>query len=138
MNLHDIIAENKPQLIGALVGALSTATLLALFVGRKQFTWLVKELIKMYSANAKSYFSKKRIESGIAFIIAEHGAIFWLAKKYADMNTTDFGIWITIQLAIAGWYVSQIQGEKKLNPGTGSDVDSGAGAGAGNTNGDGK
>lgn len=112
MNLQDFYCEHKGEVLGVIAGILFTLLILALFVGRKKFIWLVHQLVKMYSAEEKSYFSKKRIESGIAFIIAEHGALFWLAKKYDVMNTSDFGIWITIQLFIAGWYVGQIQKEK--------------------------
>ena len=122
MNIHDFILENKPQLIGILIGVISTLIITALVIGRKNLTWLIKELVKMYSAGQKSWFSKKRIESGVAFIIAEHGAMFWLAKKYSEMTTSDFGIWISIQLAVAGWMVNQIQKEKKFGSGDGDGV----------------
>jgi len=112
MNLHDLILEYKSELISALIGATISVLVFVIFIGRNRMAWAVKELIKMYSANEKSYFGKKRIESGIAFVVAEHGAIFWLAKKYDVMTTMDFCAWLTIQLFIAGWYVNQIQKEK--------------------------
>ena len=73
--------------------------------------WLIKELIKIYS-NEESYFSKKRLESGCAFFIAEWGAIFFLLNKYEVMSGSDFGIWIGIQMAVAGYIINQIQKEK--------------------------
>jgi hypothetical protein len=74
--------------------------------------WGIKELIKIYSSE-KSYFSKKRVESGIGFIIAEWGMIFFLVNKYDIMSTTDFAIWASIQFFVAGYMVNQIQKEKE-------------------------
>lgn len=74
--------------------------------------WFFTEIMKIYS-NEPSYFSKKRIESGIGFIIAEWGMIFFLLKKYETMSTTDFAIWASIQFVVAGYMVNQIQKEKK-------------------------
>jgi hypothetical protein len=74
--------------------------------------WGIKELIKIYSSE-KSYFSKKRVESGIGFIIAEWGMIFFLINKYDIMSTTDFAIWASIQFFVAGYMVNQIQKEKE-------------------------
>lgn len=73
--------------------------------------WFFTEIMKIYS-NEPSYFSKKRIESGIGFIIAEWGMIFFLLKKYETMSTTDFAIWASIQFVVAGYMVNQIQKEK--------------------------
>ena len=39
----------------------------------------ITEIIRIYSEKP-SFFSKKRIESGFAFIIAEWGMIFYLLK----------------------------------------------------------
>jgi len=80
----------------------------------KNLKWFVIEIAKMYS-NETSYFSKKRVESGIAFVIAEWGAIFFLLKKWQLMTTQDFGIWIGLQLAVAGYIINQIQKEKITN-----------------------
>lgn len=82
----------------------------------------------MYSADQKSYFGKKRIESGVAFIISQHGMLFWLAKKYDAMSTTDFIMWATLEFAVAGWMVQKIQTEKKENANS-----SGNGNGNGNS-----
>lgn len=74
--------------------------------------WFFTEIMKIYS-NDPSYFSKKRIESGVGFIIAEWGMIFFLLKKYETMSTTDFAIWASMQFFVAGYMVNQIQKEKK-------------------------
>jgi hypothetical protein len=115
MNLQDIYCEHKGEVLGFIGGVLLTVLILAILVGRKRFKWLLHELVKMYSAGEKSYFSKKRIESGVAFVIAQHGMLFWLAKKYDVMSTTDFCMWAVMEFAIAGWYVGQIQKEKVEN-----------------------
>lgn len=38
------------------------------FFGWTNLKWLIKELVNLYS-NSSSFFSKKRIESGIAFLV---------------------------------------------------------------------
>jgi hypothetical protein len=75
--------------------------------------WFFTEIMKIYSSEP-SYFSKKRVESGIGFVIAEWGMIFFLLKKIETMNSTDFAIWATMQFVVAGYMVNQIQKEKNL------------------------
>jgi hypothetical protein len=79
--------------------------------GTTNIRWGLKEIVKIYS-NKDSFFSKKRIESGIAFVIAEWAMIFFLVKKFDKMDMMEFGGWATIQFAIAGYMVKQIQNEK--------------------------
>ena len=50
------------------------------FFGWENIKWLVKEIGNMYSSK-KSFFSKKRIESGLAFIIGQWGMIFFLLEN---------------------------------------------------------
>jgi hypothetical protein len=84
-----------------------------LFFGWNNLKWFIREYIKMYSSET-SFFSKKRVESGVAFIIAQWGMIFFLLKKYETMTTTDFAIWSGIEFFVAGYMVYQIQQQKKL------------------------
>ena len=84
------------------------------FFGWTNLRWLIKEFIKIYSGE-KSYFSKKRVESGVAFIIGQIGMIFFLFKKYESLSMSDFIMWATLEFAIAGYLVNQIQKEKKIN-----------------------
>ena len=63
----------------------------------------------------KSYFSKKRIESGVAFIIAQWGMIFFLLEKHSTLSMGEFLLWSTVAFAVAGWMVSKIQKEKSTN-----------------------
>ncbi|MFZ4414183.1 MAG: hypothetical protein ACOYOV_13960 [Bacteroidales bacterium] len=84
------------------------------FFSWSNFRWFIKEIMKLYS-DQPSYFSKKRVESGIAFVIAEWGAIFFLLNKWQLMTTQDFGIWMGLQLAVAGYIINQIQKEKTTN-----------------------
>ena len=62
--------------------------------------WFFKEILKIYSSKP-SYFSKKRIESGIGFVIAEWGMIYFLLQKIDGMSVTDFAIWASIQFFVA-------------------------------------
>lgn len=72
----------------------------------------ITEIIKIYSEKP-SFFSKKRIESGIAFIVAQWGMIFYLLKKYPDLTMTDLIMWATVQFGVSGYIIYQIQKEKK-------------------------
>lgn len=74
--------------------------------------WFVTEVMNMYSSKP-SFFSKKRVESGIAFFVAQWGMIHWLTSKFDVMTTSDFAMWAGIELAAAGYMVTQIQKEKK-------------------------
>lgn len=74
--------------------------------------WFVSEIGKIYS-NEDSYFSKKRIESGVAFVIGQWGMIYFLVKNITTMTTSDVAIWSGVEFALAGYMISQIQKEKK-------------------------
>ena len=84
------------------------------FFGWTNVKWLIKELINLYTTK-DSFFSKKRIESGIAFIIGQWGMIYFLTKNIEKLTTSDITLWAALEFAIAGYIVSQIQKEKKLN-----------------------
>lgn len=76
----------------------------------RKLIWVAKELIKMYS-DSPSFFSKKRVESGIAFIFAEGGMIYYLFR-HLDMDMTSMLMWAGLQFGIAGYTVSQIEKTK--------------------------
>ena len=82
------------------------------FFGWGNIKKCITEIIRIYSEKP-SFFSKKRIESGIAFIVAEWGMIFYLLKKYPDLTMTDMVMWATIQFGVSGYIIYQIQKEKK-------------------------
>lgn len=77
--------------------------------------WFFTEVMKMYSAK-DSFFSKKRVESGIAFLIAQFGMVFFLIKKIDVMDVYELSIWSGMEFLIAGYTVNQIQKEKKNKP----------------------
>ena len=74
--------------------------------------WLFTELLAMYSGKS-SYFSKKRVESGIAFIIAQWGMIFFLLQKYSTLSMGEFILWAAAEFAVSGYIINKIQQEKK-------------------------
>ncbi len=84
----------------------------------KRLKWVVKELVNIYSSE-KSFFSKKRIESGIAFVIAQWGMIYFMVENIDKMSSSDLFIWSGIEFAVSGYIINQIQKEKKSddNPG---------------------
>ena len=82
------------------------------FFGWTNIKRLIKELIKLYS-NESSYFSKKRVESGIAFLIGQWGMIYFLIININKLTSSDMFIWAGIEFAISGYILNQIQKEKK-------------------------
>jgi hypothetical protein len=83
------------------------------FLGWTNLKWTIKEIVKLYS-NEKSYFSKKRVESGIAVIVGQWGMIYFLLININKLTASDIALWASIEFAIAGYIVNQIQKEKKL------------------------
>lgn len=81
------------------------------FFGWTNIKWFITEMVNIYTAR-KTYFSKKRIESGIGFVIAEWGMIFYLLAKINTLTMVEFGMWASIQFFIAGYIIRQIQKEK--------------------------
>jgi len=82
-----------------------------LFFGWKNCKRLIKEFLYIYSSKP-SFFSKKRIESGTAFLIAQLGMIYYFITHVHTMDITDLLLWASAEFAIAGYVVSQIQKEK--------------------------
>lgn len=76
--------------------------------------WFFRELLKIYSSEP-SFFSKKRIESSIAFIIAQAGMIIFFYYNYEVLDMSDFILWVSIEFAVSGYYVAQIQKQKKYD-----------------------
>jgi hypothetical protein len=74
--------------------------------------WLKTEILNMYSSKS-SFFSKKRVESGVAFLIGQWGMVFFLLEKHSNMTTSDLAIWAGIEFAVSGYMLNQIQKEKK-------------------------
>jgi hypothetical protein len=84
----------------------------------KNIKWFFKELILIYS-NKPSFFSKKRIESGLSFLIAQVGMVFFLAVKYDTLSMGEFILWAGAEFAVAGYIINKIQKEKSLEEVTG-------------------
>ena len=73
--------------------------------------WFAQEFLNMYSAK-KSHFSKKRIESGLAFIIAQWGMIYYLNEHHSTLSMGEFLLWSSVEFAVSGYMLNQIQKEK--------------------------
>lgn len=84
------------------------------FFGWTKIKWVITEIGKLYSSK-NSFFSKKRIESGLAFLIAQFGMIYFLIKKMDILTINDLTVWAGIEFVVAGYTVAQIQSEKKKN-----------------------
>jgi len=81
------------------------------FFGWSNIKWFFTEFMNIYSTK-KSFFSKKRVESGIAFIIAQWGMIFFLLEKHSSLSMGEFLLWATAEFAVSGYIVNKIQKEK--------------------------
>lgn len=73
--------------------------------------WVFKEFIKIFS-NKDSFFSKKRIESGLAFLIMQIGMILYFIKNVNTMDIYDLSLWACIEGVISGYTMNVIQREK--------------------------
>jgi hypothetical protein len=80
---------------------------------KEKIKWLIKELMAMYS-DSPSYFSKKRVESGIAFIIMQWGMITYLINHW-NMDMYSMVLWAGVEATICGYTINQIQKEKLTN-----------------------
>jgi hypothetical protein len=76
--------------------------------------WFFTELMKIYSSE-DSYFSKKRIESGVAFIIAQFGMVYFLMEHHATLTMGEFLLWAAAEFAVSGYIINKIQSEKAAN-----------------------
>jgi len=83
------------------------------FFGWQNIKWGIKELIYIYSGKS-SFFSKKRVESGIAFFIAQFGMVFFLMMKYPTLTMGEFLLWAAAEFAVSGYIINKIQKEKEL------------------------
>lgn len=85
-----------------------------LFFGWSNIKWFIREIGNLYTGK-ESFFSKKRVESGIAFLIGQWGMIYFLIQKIQTMSTSDIVLWAGVEFAISGYMLNQIQKEKQLN-----------------------
>ena len=80
----------------------------------KNIVWFFTEIMNLWS-DKPSFFSKKRVESSIAFIIAQVGMIAYLVTRIDTMDIYELLMWAAAEFLIAGYSISQIQREKKNN-----------------------
>lgn len=78
----------------------------------KKIKWFFSEIVAMYSTKT-SYFSKKRVESGIAFTIAQGGMILFFLEKYQTLSMGEVILWATTEFAVSGYILNKIQTQKK-------------------------
>ena len=81
------------------------------------FTWtnfkkFILEIVRIYS-HKPSFFSKKRIESGVAFIIAQWGMVYFFIYHYQNLTMGELLLWASAEFAVSGYIINQIQKEKK-------------------------
>jgi len=82
------------------------------FFGWENIKWFIREFGKSYT-DKEHLFSKKRVESGIAFLIGQFGMVYFLMVNVDRLSGSDIVLWAGVEFAIAGYIVNQIQKEKK-------------------------
>lgn len=92
------------------------------FFGWTNIRWFIKEIGNIYSSK-RSYFSKKRLESGISFGVGQIGMIWYICENVSNMSSSDIALWAGIEFAIAGYIVNQIQREKNAFVDNDEDLD---------------
>lgn len=114
MNLLDLLSEYKSEIASFFSGAIIATIIVVFVIERNNLRWFVKEMVKLYSGEP-SFFSKKRVDSGIAYAFAFWMTVFYLKNRINDMDIWSFGYVLTAWLFIAGYNISKIQAEKKMN-----------------------
>lgn len=84
------------------------------FLSWSNIKWFITEIANIYSSKS-SYFSKKRIESGVAFTIAQWGMILFLVEKIEVLSMGEFLLWAAAEFAVSGYIINQIQKERNNN-----------------------
>jgi hypothetical protein len=92
------------------------------FFGWTNIKWFIREIGSLFSSKP-SYFSKKRMESGVAFLVAQFGMVFYILKNIEKMDTYDICLWAATEFAVAGYIISHIQREKKTEQPTQKQTD---------------
>jgi hypothetical protein len=82
------------------------------FFGWSNIKHVITELVKIYSSH-DSFFSKKRVESGIAFAIAQWGMIYFLLEHHSRLTMGEFLLWAAAEFAVSGYIINKIESEKK-------------------------
>lgn len=95
----------------------SSNILITGFFGWENIKWVFREFWKIYS-DEPSFFSKKRFESSIGFVIGQAGMVLYLWNNYNTITMSEFLLWAGAEFVVAGYYVNQIQREKKTNENT--------------------
>lgn len=90
------------------------------FFGWTNIKWFISEIGNLYTGK-ESYFSKKRIESGIAFIVGQWGMIYFLLENHSKLTSSDIALWAGVEFAIGGYMISHIQKEKNSSSNNSSD-----------------
>ena len=73
---------------------------------------LIRKIFDIYS-NKPSYLSKKRVESGLAFVVGEIGYVIYFIYNLDSLTTTEVIALSTLQFTIAGYLVNNIQKQKR-------------------------
>jgi hypothetical protein len=79
---------------------------------KRDLKWFGNEILNLYSSKP-SFFSKKRIESGVSFILGQIFMIAYFMTHIDTMEVPGMVAFVGVEFAIAGWNIHQIQKEKR-------------------------
>lgn len=80
-----------------------------LFFGWTNIKWFLREVNKIYSESEKSFFSKKRIESGVAFILGQWGMVHWLVMNVDKIDVYAVCLWAGLEFTVCGYVLNKIE-----------------------------
>lgn len=86
------------------------------FFGWENIKHFLREWNKMYSASEKSFYSHKRVQTGVAFLTFIVGWISVLIHLLLNPETTilEFVEWAVPLLAIAGFVLNKTEAAKTI------------------------
>lgn len=82
------------------------------FFGWENIKWFIREFVKIYSSEP-SFFSKKRVESSIAFLSGIGVMLFYIYSHRNVITNSEMLADVTILFMISGYALAKIQEEKK-------------------------
>lgn len=86
------------------------------FFGWRNIRRFFVEIINILS-DKPSYFSQKRIQQNVAFVVLMSGCVFFLIQNHLVMSASDFFVWATVPASVASYTLYHTQKEKKPKEG---------------------
>lgn len=86
------------------------------FFGWENIKWFCREWLKMYSGTQDSFFSHKRVQTGLAFsaFLMGWGRVLWYLLSQEHTTILEFVEWAIPLLLICGYTLNATEKAKSL------------------------